>query len=424
MHTNRIPRDGERGNAMVIALLILLVLTGVGMSYVLQTKTETQIAGNGVRWSQALYNADAGISEGLARMANMSDTTNYVGEPKNTVNPGWGVYIVDAAGSSALDPELAELESDGLDNDRDGLVDESGEQYPEVLTRQTGSNTIPYPWVRVEYVMDDSNRVVRFGDHDTDMTTPQTFNLVEGAPVIRVSAEGDRGNALRRVEIEAAKPAINVPRAAIYSEDDEFKFNGTQFYISGQDWDPATDTVVPGSAEVPGIITTENPDNIKGELKTNQQNNVDGSGGEPSVTNSPVDLDLRKLFDEYAGYADRTLPAATYSNVTWGGYDDYEITVIQGDLHGSGSVVGGGILLVDGNMSCSGQMLWYGLVVVLGDMDFTGGGSGIHIFGSLLVEGNVSQQVVSGNADIKYSSEALSRLNNLGSYTAISWLEF
>ena len=38
--------DRQSGNAMVIALLVLMVMTSVGVAYVAVTKSEKQIAGN------------------------------------------------------------------------------------------------------------------------------------------------------------------------------------------------------------------------------------------------------------------------------------------------------------------------------------------------------------------------------------------
>ena len=422
---DRIPLlHDQRGSVMIISLLVLLVLTAVGLGYVLQSKTETQIAGNDTRWSQSLFVAEAGIAEGLGRMSTESDTASYIGEAGTTVTPGWGKYIVQSTGDSGGDINRGALAADGLDNDLDGTVDESGESYPETVTLQSNSNAIAYPWVRVEYVLDAATgQVMRFGDHDGDVTTPQQFNLVAGAPVIRIRAQGSQGTASRQVEIEAVKPGIDLVHAAIYSEDDNFKFNGTQFLVSGVDHDPSTWGTVPGAADVPGISTTMDPANIEGALRTNQQNNVEGQGAEPSVTTAPIDIDMQEMFDKYGAQATIVSPGGTLSNITWGDLDHYEIARVDGDMHVSGTMVGGGMLLVQGDFTCTGQFTWYGLVVVLGDISFSGGGAGVHIFGSVMVQGGVTSQVVGGNADIFYSSDALNRLSNLSRYQTVSWLE-
>jgi hypothetical protein len=55
------PMKDERGFALIIALLALVLLTFLGLTMTLSTSTELQIATN-YRWSQqALYNAEAGI---------------------------------------------------------------------------------------------------------------------------------------------------------------------------------------------------------------------------------------------------------------------------------------------------------------------------------------------------------------------------
>ncbi len=415
----------QRGSAMVISLLVLLVLTTVGTLFLIQTKTETQISGHDMRSTQALFNAEAGYGEALARMTNLSDTTNYIGQAQDDwlATPGWGAYVVDAAGAAADDPDYGATETDSLDNDGDGIIDESGEHYGQVLTKQGGNDAIGYDWVKIEYRRNATNQVVLFGDHDNDITTPPTLNLTRGYPVLEVTSHAAQGSAQRTVQVEAVKYPFEAVNTAIYSEDDNFKFNGTQFLVSGQDWDPVTGAVVTGSAEVPGIVTTKDPANIAGALNHQQQNNVEGVGAEPAVTSSPIDLDLQAMADQYSTMASVVLGGGTYSNVAWGDYDNYEVVWCQGDMHTSGACTGGGLLIVDGDFDCSGQFLWYGLVLVLGDINFTGGGSGIHIYGSVLAQGGVSQQVVGGNADVLYSSAALSRLTSLSPYVVANWRE-
>ena len=72
----------------------------------------------------------------------------------------------------------------------------------------------------------------------------------------------------------------------------------------------------------------------------------------------------------------------------------------------------------------TGGFTWWGMVLVLGDMNLTGGGAGIHIYGSTLCQGSLSgDQTISGQADLLYSSLALSRLTALSPYTVTNWRE-
>ena len=423
MHTFK-SNGSERGSALLISLLVLLSLTLIGGLFMAQTKTETQVAGHDVRWNQALYHAEAGYGEVLARMSDVRDTTNFIGEAGGWAsNPGWGRYVVLSNNASADDPDYTETESDNLDNDGDGQVDESGEAYPEVATAQSG-NTVSYPWAKVRYKLTPGDQVVLYGDHDRNAETPPVENVVRGFPVIRVTAHGTQGTANRTLEVEAYKVPFQIIDAATYAEDDDFQFNGTQFLISGQDWDPDTGLVVAGNPDVPGILTTGDPNAISGALNQQQQNNVEGQGPEPSVQLSPINLDLQALRDAYVSYAEYTIPQNTYSNVSWGSRTEYTVVHCTGDMHVSGGgAQGGGLLIVDGDFDCSGQFTWYGLVLVLGDITFTGGGSGIHIWGCVLTQGGIDQQTVGGNADILYSSIALQRLTAIAPYRVASWQE-
>ena len=117
---------------------------------------------------------------------------------------------------------------------------------------------------------------------------------VEGVVEDRAS-QGEQGTANRTVEVEAVKYPFQTVNTALYCEDDEFAFHGTAFMVSGMDFDPATGDSVIGNPCVPGILTTMNPADIVDDLKTNQLNNVEGTGAEPSVLSSPIDLDLEAM---------------------------------------------------------------------------------------------------------------------------------
>ena len=420
------PLREQRGNAMVGALLILLVLSAMGATYVAMTKTETNIAGQDRRHVQSMFNAEAGVSEALLRMST-NDTSIYMGQPAGaTPSPGWGRYLVLDSGNAAGDPAYADAGSDSLDNDGDGQVDESGERFAEVVTVQTGNNEIPYPWVRVQYRLDPARQVVLFGDHDNNPGTPPRPNMARGVPIIRVAAEGTQGTAQRRIQVEAVRAPFITPNSAIYTESDDFQFMGTQFLISGQDWNPETNSVVAGASEVSGIQTTANPTNISAQLQNNQINNVEGVGSEPSIIPAPYNYDVQGMIDSYKGMADDVSAGGTISNGSlpdWGSWNDYKIVYVTNDLHISGSLVGGGLLLLEGNLDVSGSFTWYGLVINTGAITFTGGGGDIHIYGSVISEGGFTTNRVGGNADVLYSSMALAKLAAFNPYRVSAWTE-
>jgi len=66
-------RRGERGFALVLAILSLMLLTFLGLTMATTTSTELQIATN-YRWSQqAVYNAEAGLEAARVVLANVAD---------------------------------------------------------------------------------------------------------------------------------------------------------------------------------------------------------------------------------------------------------------------------------------------------------------------------------------------------------------
>lgn len=58
--TDAFPRLGQDGSVLIVALLILLALSLLGVAGIMTSTTEFQIAGNQYRGNQALYAADGG----------------------------------------------------------------------------------------------------------------------------------------------------------------------------------------------------------------------------------------------------------------------------------------------------------------------------------------------------------------------------
>ncbi len=417
----------ESGNALIVALLVLFVLSTIALAFVGATKTEMQISGTNLRESQALYVAEAGISEALARMSNKS-SPSYVGETGSPPTPGWGRYLVLTNGASAGDPERGLIASDSLDNNGDVVIDEAGESYPEVASSQSGGQPIEYPWVKVRYKMvkvGGVEKVVLFGDADNNPTTRPVQNVARGAPVLIITSNGHQGTSRKTIEVEAVRlPGLPVP-GSLYTEG-SLDCQGTAFHIDGHDYDPVADTIITSSPPVPGVVATGG----SGVVSCNSPwgwNNIEGTGSAPSIEGATYDLDLQGYRDTYASMAD-VVYYGTQTNPStagWGTASDYKVVYVQGgDLHISGQNLGGGVLVVDGDLTVSGQFTWYGVIICLGDINFTGGGAGIHVFGSVLTQGSISASgSVSGQADILYSSQTISKLSDMYNYSVALWKE-
>jgi hypothetical protein len=64
----RPPAGGERGVALVMALLVLLVMALLAAVLMMSISINRKVAGNDLRMSKALNTAEAGVGEALARI--------------------------------------------------------------------------------------------------------------------------------------------------------------------------------------------------------------------------------------------------------------------------------------------------------------------------------------------------------------------
>jgi len=81
-------RQGEQGIALVLAILVLMLLTFLGLTLAVTTSTEFQIATN-YRWSQqALYNAEAGLEVAKRYLRNVTKWDAFLPPAQAPVVPG------------------------------------------------------------------------------------------------------------------------------------------------------------------------------------------------------------------------------------------------------------------------------------------------------------------------------------------------
>jgi hypothetical protein len=417
-------RNAEAGNAMVVALLVLMVLSSAAVAYVAVTRSEKQISGNQVIASAAFYTAEAGLTEGIYRMSYPKDSVNYIGPATPTA--GWGKYIVMQNGASAQDPDAAGLASDGMDNNGNGQIDEPGERYPETPTKQTGQNALRYPFVRVEYKT-QGGQLVRFGDADQNPSTPPQENFTYGDPVLRVSAAGERGAAQKVIEAEAVRFPLLEVNATLWAGG-PLAVNGNAFLLDGHDHDAdAPYDTISGAPQVEALLTKGPKSDAS--LQTQQQDNVTGSGGDNSVDQATYTYDFNALWTSLTAAADKSFTgntSFTTSSPVLGTLDQPMVTTVKGDLTVQGTWNGAGILMVNGSLNIGGGSTYTGIVIVTGDIRVAGGGpaDAARILGGVIYQGSlVNASALGGSARVFYSSEAINSALAMGKYTLASWHE-
>jgi len=236
----------------------------------------------------------------------------------------------------------------------------------------------------------------------------------EWSNVKRVVATAFNPEAIASVEVYMKRIQHNLPGlSAVYVQPGiVLDVNGESFRISGKDTNPDG---TPGSDGETYAISTavgnppgSNAEYLIDQVSTSYYDQIIGAGDVPSIGEVPA-TDFDSLFEAFKASRTQIIAPGTYDEAKWGDYatNDLQVTYCSGDLHMSGQASGAGVLVVDGMLDISGQFEFKGVVISRGDVSLSGGGQGIHIWGSLILGSKLTTLGMSGNADIVYSSNTL-----------------
>jgi hypothetical protein len=247
------------------------------------------------------------------------------------------------------------------------------------------------------------------------------------ADVLRVVSTAYDATAMVAEEVYALRQYHTIPPVGtIYVEGGtNVDVNGNSFAVGGTDTNP-DGTKVTGAPTVWGIATDvgspagSNTTDITSGIPSARLDQITGTGGSSSVSETNL-IDFDTIWGWFSNTPKTTVAPADYTTGggTWGtaATNDYRVTYCKGDLELSGGFKGAGVLLVDGSVTFSGHSEWAGVVLVKGDCILTGGGYGVHIFGSLLQAKSDTNQdptlTISGNTTVLFSSLALSNATKL-----------
>ncbi len=386
----------ERGAALITGLLLVLVLTILSMAAMMSTATELKIASNDRSSKQVFYVAEAGLEDARSRLQTGASASPITDSP---ANPAWKAFV-------------------GLDTKAALMGYDSGSSDHTLYSRLNGS--LDYA-TKVEYKLDGSGNILKWGDTDGDGVSEE--NTAVGNNIYVITSEGYGPNgASKPVKIEATKtPWIPAP-AALYTKE-HTTVQGSSVSVLGMDHC--------GGSHVPGVLTmadvTEN--------------------GHPSITGSPSaiiehsdkNIDVQKMVNEFKSRANHSynVNSATLTGMDWGSptpgatqqdatscssrnivYFNTNSTYVKmtGGSHGCG------ILLVEGDLAIHGGFQWYGVVVVTGSIIFTGGG-GKNVSGAMLAGGTTSADLVGGDATVVYCSQAVHNQTNFLPLITLRWAE-
>ncbi|HSB82370.1 MAG TPA: PilX N-terminal domain-containing pilus assembly protein [Candidatus Methylomirabilis sp.] len=202
--------NGAPGIALILTLLVLGLMLVMGMTLINLAGSDYQISSNESRSVQALFNADAGLEEAKMRLSPNAPTTMSIAV--NNAATDWRAYILSGQTQSAIQAGLDSSYALKPDGTAEGTTN-----YSYVNTVQTGSDTIPWGWARIQHKMNGANIV--YWDPVTQSETSvmsQTIGTppmtVYNPPVLVITAEGIQ-NGVRRIISAEYRPEVTPPVA-------------------------------------------------------------------------------------------------------------------------------------------------------------------------------------------------------------------
>ena len=402
--------DDERGVALVMAMLILLVMTLLGLVLMAGASMNRSLAGNDQRMRQTLNIAEAGVGEALSRIRNQ-ETLMDPTDPDDVCQ----VFNV-LAGSV---PPLG-ADSIGL------ATGQPAGQYLEYSTTSRSADALTISWKKDP----TGTRVMRY-----DPAKNPALNTLTGSPVYVVRATGRVGRARRTVVTEVIQKPYTVNAKGALTADIPINFVGVA-NICG--YNHAADTPYDDGEDGRGVMPGDDTHCIDNELLTGHlpgawSTGVIGGGGASGASGSPSGFTGNQT-GFYAGpwEALNMTQAEFFSWIgspvglqpDWNGvyyYDTNGITQDRSSNLGVHSVTGEGLLYVDGDLRANADFHYKGLVYVEGDFVINGTA---WVLGGVIVKGETSV-LANGDMTILFSEDAIKQAlaKYGGQFVTLAWRE-
>lgn len=395
----------ERGVALVVALLILLVLSLMSAALLLNVNTETKIAGHARRETQALNVAEAGLAEAVARIR--------AGGIPNNGNPLMVAQVFNAAAGSvpvlgADSVALATAQPAGT-----WLSYSKAARSPDVLT--------------VTYKTDAARTVIY--KYDKSLNPP--IQTATGSNIFVITSRGRAGQAVRTIKQEVMQKPFNVNVNAAVAANVDIRFIGNAvvcgYNHNGNTPPPAG---LNGRGGANSCISYETSGHLPGSWTTGTTLN----GGAATQTGVPS-ANVSNQVGFYAGPWE-VVGMTQAEFFAWVGarrasepsppngifYLDNNTTSQDKSgnfaYHGA---TGEGLLYVDGDLTINSSFTYKGLIYVEGNLMCNGQ---VWVLGGLVVNGRAEIKH-NGGSTVLYSKEAIQQALTKfgGSVVALSWRE-
>jgi PilX N-terminal len=393
----------ERGNALVTAILLVFAASAIGALVVLMASTDLKISGNQERRTEALFAAEAGMSEAVHRLSLTYPTNVVVGG--STINAS----IADAP---PIDPDYRAyitMSTPGANPSFSGNTMTAGTLQSlsgDVIeySRASGTNEV----ITVEHKWDDLN-----GDgvrdpgevvlYDTSRVPPENFTV--GNPVDIITVTGRSGASRRVLQAEVTRVRLTAKTLGAFSTDKSVTVSGNSHFCGYNH-----DELIPaGTVQNACFAYHESDGHLAGVATTGDVVKVIGSsdvdGSPTNIDNNPANpwYTLAEVLGLTNGETAEVLASADHTSIS-NPLDG--ITYIQGDATINSTVTGHGLLYVTGDVTINGGFKYWGLIYIEGDAKITGTP---WIVGAMLVKQDADFNFSAGNCGIFYSEEVIAQ---------------
>jgi Tfp pilus assembly protein PilX len=401
----------QRGIALVMALLVLLVISLLSMTLLMSVNTDTKVAANTVRDTQALAIAEAGIGEACARITNGDIPTN--------TNARQVAQIFNAAPGSV--PVL------GVDS----VALATAQPVSQWLAYSTAGKADSA--LTVQYKTNAARTVI----YRYDPAKNPAVQTLTGGPIFVITSTGRKGASIRKITAEVIQKPFNVNVKGALTANTDVEFDGNAV-ICGHNHRLDTPigkgevgrSVPEGCYENPGANQWETGSGDVAGIWTGGGINNGGSAfsygspamqpGQPGFYSGPWDALSMSQADFYSWAGAPVSQSPDPPN----GIFNLDNDGIMGNQSGQfefHNVDGEGFIYCDGDLTLNSDFSFKGLIYVEGDLKLNGNA---WILGGLVVRGRTGLKT-NGGATLLYSEDAIKQTLSKygGQMVTLSWRE-
>ncbi len=407
MFRTRTTAGNERGIALVMALLVLLVMSLLAAVLMMSISVERKIAGHDLRSSQALNSAEAGVGEAVSRIRSGDITL-----PTNNPNAVAQIFLA-AAGSV---PVLG-TDSTALD---------TKQPAGQWLSYSTANKTADV--LTVQFKTDGSRSVV----YRYDPTKNPATNTSTGSPIYVISSTGFEGPDVRRIVTEVIQRPFNVNIKAAVSANVDIRFIGNGVVCgynhnentpapAGENGRGGANSCVPYETvggDLPGSWTTQTTWN--GGAATQAGQPIPNASGQTGFYAGPWEaLGMSQAdFVAWIGAPIGSVPA-TVNGIYY--LDNDTFLGNQSGAWGIQGMVGEGMLYVDGDLTLNAGFTYRGLIYVEGNLTYNGEA---WLLGGMIVRGTTEFKQTGGSTILFSGPTIMQVLSKYGGqFVTLAWRE-